>query len=142
MVTIRLVRFAELDPTDAYAVWRLRQDVFVVEQECAYPDLDGRDEEPGTRNLLEYEDGALIGYLRVLDDGDTDRIGRVVVRADRRGEGLAARLVREAVAAIGDRPIRLDAQSHLADWYSRLGFAACGDELVEDGMPHVPMSRR
>lgn len=140
-VTLSWARFVDLDATAAYAVWQLRQDVFVVEQECAYPDLDGRDAEPGTRHLLAREGAALVGYLRVLDDGDYDRIGRVVVRADSRGGGLAARLVDEAVAAIGERTIRLDAQAHLAEWYGRRGFVVEGDEFVEDGIPHVPMVR-
>ena len=65
------VSFDELDARTAYDVWRLRQDVFVVEQECAYPDLDGRDREPGARHVLVHSDeGELIGYARVLDDLD------------------------------------------------------------------------
>jgi ElaA protein len=59
----------DLDARTAYAVWRLRQDVFVVEQDCPYPDLDGRDLEPGTRHVVLLEDDAVLGTLRVLDDG-------------------------------------------------------------------------
>ena len=68
--------FAALDAAAAYDVWRLRQQVFVVEQECAYPDLDGRDPEPGTRHVLLTDDGELVGYARVLDDATTWRVGR------------------------------------------------------------------
>ena len=82
--TALVVAFAELDARTAYDVWRLRQDVFVVEQECPYPDLDGRDTEPGTRHvLLQDGDGALVGCARVLDDGDVWRIGRVLLAPGR-----------------------------------------------------------
>ena len=75
----------DLDPRTAYAVWRLRQEVFVVEQECPYPDLDGRDLEPATRHVVLLEDDAVLGTLRVLDDGGWARIGRVVVARSRSG---------------------------------------------------------
>ena len=81
--------FAELDPATAYAVWRLRQDVFVVEQECPYPDLDGRDPEPGTGTCCCARTTRVIGYARVLDDGAEWRIGRVVLAPAGRGRGLA-----------------------------------------------------
>ncbi len=71
MVTLRSRGFDDLDARTAYDVWRLRQDVFVVEQECPYPDLDGRDVEPGTRHLTLEVDGVLAGYLRILVDPAT-----------------------------------------------------------------------
>ena len=86
-VTVRVLRFDELDATTAYDVWRLRQQVFVVEQHSPYPDLDGRDQEPGTLHLLAEQYGAVVGYARVLDDGDRARIGRVVVARQFRGQG-------------------------------------------------------
>ena len=74
----------------AYDVWRLRQQVFVVEQDCPYPDLDGRDLEDATRHVVLLEDDTVLGTLRVLDDGDWARIGRVVLAPAARGRGLAA----------------------------------------------------
>ena len=142
MTTTRAVSFADLDAAAAYDVWRLRQDVFVVEQDCAYPDLDGRDTEPGTRHVLLHEDdGELIGYARILDDGDAWRIGRVVIARDGRGQGLADVVMRAAIEECPGRDIVIDAQSPLAGWYASLGFSVEGVEFLEDGIPHLPMRR-
>ncbi len=134
--------FDELDARTAYDLWRLRQDVFVVEQECAYPDLDGRDLEPGCRHLLlSDEDGTLLGYARVLDDMDRWRIGRVVVAAGARGRGFADILMKQALRECRGRDVVLDAQSPLAGWYATFGFEVSGPEFLEDGIPHLPMRR-
>ena len=139
MITITAGPFTAMDPPTAYAVWRLRQDVFVVEQQCPYPDLDGRDDEPGTRHVLLREGGPLLGYARVLDDTDTWRIGRVVLAKEGRGRGLADHLMNAALAVTTDRDVVLDAQSPLATWYATFGFEVDGPEFVEDGIPHLPM---
>jgi ElaA protein len=136
-----VLSFDELDTRTAYAVWQLRADVFVVEQNCVYRDLDGRDDEPGTRHVVLRDGDELLGYLRVLDDGDHARIGRVVLARAARGRGLADPLMRAALDAIGDRPVVLDAQSPLAGWYASFGFEVTGEEFLEDGIPHVPMRR-
>ncbi|WP_299056573.1 GNAT family N-acetyltransferase [uncultured Nocardioides sp.] len=143
---VDVLAFTDLDAATAYAVWRLRQDVFVVEQECAYADLDGRDDEPGTRHVLlrDGEPGAddLLGYLRILVEPDGAlRIGRVLLRRDARGRGLAGPLMTAALDEVGDRPSRLDAQAPLARFYAGYGYDVTGPEFVEDGIPHVPMSR-
>jgi ElaA protein len=122
-------------------VWRLRQTVFVVEQGCPYPDLDGRDPEPGTRHVVLREGEDVLGYARVLDDGTEWRIGRVVLDETARGRGLADPLVDLALQVCPGRDVLLDAQSPLAGWYSRFGFTVDGDEFLEDGIPHVPMRR-
>ncbi|KQW47055.1 hypothetical protein ASC77_17885 [Nocardioides sp. Root1257] len=136
------VPFAHLDAATAYAVWRLRQDVFVVEQECPYPDLDGRDDEPGTRHVVMDDDGAVVGYARVLDDGDTWRIGRVVLAREARGRGLADAVMDIALQLSKGRDVVLDAQSPLAGWYATFGFEVDGPEFLEDGIPHLPMRLR
>ena len=138
-LTIEAVPFDTLDAATAYAVWRLRQQVFVVEQACPYPDLDGRDDEPGTRHVLMREGGLLVGYARVLDDGDTWRIGRVVLAEEARGRGLADTLMQTALDVCPDRDIVLDAQTPLAAWYENFGFQITGEEFLEDGIPHLPM---
>lgn len=136
-------RFAELSTTELYDLLRLRCDVFVVEQACAYPELDGRDTEPGTVHhwVIGADGGPIAAYLRTLVDPDgTVRIGRVATAPGARGRGLAARLVRH----VGDTtsgPIVLDAQSYLVPWYEQLGYEVAGAEFVEDGIPHVPMRR-
>lgn len=140
-VEVLTVAFDDLPARTAYDVWRLRQQVFVVEQDCPYPDLDGRDLEPATRHVVLLEDGSVIGTLRVLDDGDRARIGRVVVAATARGRGLAARLMDEAMAVCGDRAVRLDAQTGLTGFYEGYGFEVTGPEFDEDGVMHVPMER-
>ena len=139
---VRSRGFDELDARTAYDVWRLRQDVFVVEQQCPYPDLDGRDPEPGTRHLTLDVDGDLAGYLRILDAGDVPRIGRVLLAKGFRGRGLADALMTAALAEIGKRPSRLDAQTPLAGWYTGFGYVVTGPEFLDDGIPHVPMERR
>lgn len=131
----------ELDPTTLYAILRLRADVFVVEQECAYPDLDGRDLEPGSLMLWIEIEGQVAAHARLLRDGDGHRIGRVVTDPDHRGAGLAAVVVRDAVRRSEGHTIRLDAQSHLEGWYERFGFTPEGPEFLEDDIPHVPMVR-
>jgi ElaA protein len=141
MPTLHDRAFADLDARQLHEILRLRAEVFVVEQECAYLDVDGRDAEPTTRQLwFEDDAGAVIATARVLDDGEARRIGRIATRADRRGEGLAAQLV-EHVLATTDGPWRLDAQRYLVEWYERFRFTVDGPEYIEDGIPHVPMAR-
>jgi predicted GNAT family N-acyltransferase len=139
--TLRIARFAELTPFEVYDLCRLRVDVFVVEQECPYPELDGRDVEPATEHLWFEVDGAVAATIRVLDDGASKAIGRVATAAGFRGKGLAARLMEEGIALCGDVPITLGAQAYLEGWYERFGFRRSGPGYVEDGIPHVPMRR-
>ncbi|WP_336923221.1 GNAT family N-acetyltransferase [Aquipuribacter sp. SD81] len=160
--TTSCARWDDLSPRVAYALLRLRVDVFVVEQACAYPELDGRDLEPGAEHRWAHPVGdpaTVLAYLRVLDDGPVHgpsdaapsgprrtvplrRVGRVVAAPAARGRRLAEQLVAEVVAAHGrDGDVVLDAQSHLADWYARHGFERTGPDFVEDGIPHTPMRR-
>ncbi|NLU80426.1 GNAT family N-acetyltransferase [Micromonospora sp. HNM0581] len=134
--------FAELDARTFHDLARLRVDVFVVEQECPYPELDGRDVEAGTRHLWLAQDGAPVAYLRILAEPDgVARIGRVVVAPTARSAGYAGRLMTAALGEIGDRRCVLDAQSHLVEFYTRHGFTVSGPAYVEDGIPHTPMHR-
>ena len=143
---LHVATFAELDAATLYALLRLRTDVFVVEQHCPYPELDGRDVEPGTRHLWLAPDGDPLdvrAYMRLLAEPDGAlRIGRVCTAAKARGEGLSARLLDAALELAGSRaPTVLDAQSYLVGFYESYGFTASGPEYVEDGIPHVPMRR-
>ncbi|MBS2939743.1 GNAT family N-acetyltransferase [Nocardioides sp. J2M5] len=138
---VLVASFDELAPRTAYDVWRLRQQVFVVEQDCPYPDLDGRDLEDTARHLVLLDDDRVVGTLRVLDDGGWARIGRVVVAPEARGRGLAATLMDEAVALVSGREVRLDAQTGLTAFYAGYGFEVSGPEFDEDGIMHVPMRR-
>ena len=137
---VRVATFAELTPLQLYRILKLRSDVFVVEQDCAYPDVDDRDLEPGAQHLWIEQDDDVVAYLRVLTEtpDGTSRIGRVVTAEHARGEGHASDLVRRALAlTLG--PVVLAAQSYLVDWYASLGFQVDGPEFLDDGIPHTPM---
>lgn len=136
---VRVSSFEALDARTAYLLWQLRESVFVVEQQCPYPELDGRDLEPGTRHVWAASDGGPIGYLRILDEGPRARIGRVLVVRSHRGCGVSNALMSTALEIIGDRPSVLNAQSRLAGWYASFGFEQSGDEFLEDGIAHIPM---
>jgi ElaA protein len=136
-------RFDELTALEFHDLVRLRTDVFVVEQACPYPELDGRDVEPSTEHHWIAGGGLTVAcYARTLSDpGGVVRIGRVVTARAARSRGLAALMMRVLIDRHGDAPLVLDAQSHLAGWYATFGFARAGDEFVEDGIPHLPMRR-
>lgn len=141
----------DVDPATLYRILQLRSAVFVVEQACAYLDLDGRDLEPGCRLLwVAGEGGEVLATARVLPDVDVDedggaggavtRIGRIATAGHARGRGLAGGLIRHAVAT-SPGPWVLGAQAHLAGWYATFGFAVDGPEYDEDGIPHLPLRR-
>lgn len=136
---VRAASLAELRPQVLYQILKLRSDVFVVEQACAYMDMDGRDGDPDTIHLWIEEQGAVVATLRLLG-GEVPQIGRIVTRADRRGRGLAAALLRSALQRAG-RPVEIKAQARLRSWYESFGFGVCSPEWLEDGIPHVQMRR-
>lgn len=140
---VRDAHVTELDPTVLYRIIALRVDVFVVEQNCPYRELDGRDLEAGARQLWVERDGEVVATLRLLQEPDgTARIGRVATAASARGAGLAAAVMRRALELSAGRDVVLDAQSYLAEWYRGFGFEPAGADFVEDGIPHTPMRRR
>jgi ElaA protein len=142
---LRVATTVELDAPTFYRLLKLRADVFVVEQRCAYHELDGRDLEPQTRHLWLATDtfgGEPLSYLRLLNDPDGNaRIGRVCTAAHARRQGLSGRLVAAALDLVGARTCALDAQSQLVSFYKQYGFSECGPEYLEDDIPHVPMIR-
>lgn len=135
----------DLDAPTLYELLTLRVEVFVIEQSCPYRELDGRDLAAGTRHFWIEQDGEAISTLRLMEEhpgGKTAfRIGRVCTRPDSRGRGHAHRLMRAALADVGERPCHLNAQSYLVDMYAGHGFVKAGEEFLEDGIPHFPMSR-
>jgi ElaA protein len=140
-VTIHVARTAELTVETLYRILRLRMDVFVVEQACPYPDLDGRDLEPATRQLWIDRDGEVLATLRLLDDPDAAVIGRVATAATARSAGLAGQLIDQALTLVPGRDVVLHAQARLEPWYGRFGFVRTGPDFLEDGLPHLPMRR-
>jgi ElaA protein len=139
---VRVDAFDDLDKRTAYLLWQLRESVFVVEQRCAYQELDGRDLEPGTRHVWVDSPDGPVGYLRILDESSALRIGRVLVVPTHRGLGLSDALMSAALAFIDPRESVLDAQTPLVAWYETYGYVRDGDDFVEDGIPHTPMRRR
>jgi ElaA protein len=145
-VIISAAPFATLEPLTAYGLWKLRQDVFVIEQECVFRDLDGLDLLPDTRHVvLEDAHGVVLGCARVWSDdrggAPAWRIGRVALHPTVRGQGWGDRLMEAALQVCPDRPVVLDAQAPLADWYASFGFEVSGPEFLDDGIAHVPMRR-
>ncbi len=140
-----------LDVPTLYAALALRAEVFVVEQECAYLDLDGQDLLEGTRHLLGHLAGGgagdLVAYARVLAPDPTHeapRIGRVIVSGRGRGRRLGRALMERALEVCAEDhpglPVELGGQAHLEAFYASLGFEP-GERYVEDGIPHVWMRR-
>lgn len=138
-------RFEELTVGELYEIMKLRVDVFVVEQNCPYHELDGSDIK-AIHLFLRDEDG-IEAYLRVLPAGetfDTPAIGRVVVR--KRRMGLGTQLVKAGIAAavreFGAGEINLEAQVYARGLYEKCGFVQSSEEFVEDGIPHIRMTLR
>jgi ElaA protein len=133
-------RFAELTAGELYGLLRLRVDVFVVEQNCPYPELDGRDAEPGTVHLWFADDaGTVLATIRVLENGEDRSIGRVATAVSARGRGLSALLIRRGIELCAGRTIDIGAQAYLEAWYERFGFRRSGPDYLEDGIRHLPM---
>jgi ElaA protein len=136
---------ADLTPERLYAILALRLDVFVIEQRCFYPELDGRDLEPATRHFWigsEDHPDVPIAYLRLLEERDGGyRIGRVCTTVRARGRGLSRRLMEAALADVGSAQTVLDAQVTVADLYRRFGYEVTGEEYLDFGIPHVEMRR-
>ncbi len=145
-VALRRCYGRDLDAATLYDLLTLRIEVFVVEQACPYPELDGSDLMAQTRHFwLEEKSGDPIATLRLIEGNPSGRgqfrIGRVCTRAAARGRGYATRLLQAALADVGGEPCALNAQTYLIDMYARHGFVVDGDEFCEDGIPHVPMRR-
>jgi ElaA protein len=141
-VQINVAHLADIDPVTLYRILQLRSAVFVVEQNCAFPDLDGRDLEPDARQLWIERDGRVAAALRILGDPAGWRIGRVVTAPDARADGLGGLLLQRALAVTEGTDVVLDAQAYLEKWYERFGFVRFGAPFLEDGIQHIPMIRR
>ncbi|AKK02220.1 GNAT family N-acetyltransferase [Corynebacterium epidermidicanis] len=132
---------SELSGSEAHELFKLRTDIFVVEQQCAYAEIDDIDAAKDTVHIrMRAEDGTLIGVARVYPSEMEWHIGRVCVAPAWRGTGMAAKLFEYALSRTSG-PVELTAQSPLRQWYEQFGFEVCGPEFDWDGIPHLPMRR-
>jgi ElaA protein len=137
---------AALTIDELYAILKLRQDVFIVEQKCAYADADGHDDRAS--HLFAVDGDEVVACARIFAPGvrrDEAVIGRVVTAARVRASGIGRELMRRAVAAVEEQhgrvAIWLGAQKYLQRFYESFGFVRDGDDYLEDGIPHLPMRR-
>lgn len=139
--------FDELNTAELYTILRLRAEVFVVEQDCVYQDVDNKDQK--AIHVFALENDKVLAYTRIFKAGDYFQeasIGRVVVGINERGKGLARDMMLKAIGYVEQNftstTIRISAQTYLKDFYSSLGFKQVGLEYLEDGLPHSGMIRR
>ncbi|SAI10357.1 acetyltransferase [Bordetella ansorpii] len=138
----------DLTTAELYALLRLRSEVFVVEQQCIFLDLDGQDLAGDTWHLMGWKDGRLVAGARLLDPGSHAGdavIGRVVTAQDARGNGLGHELMRQALHEISRlwpaHPVYLGAQHRLQGFYAGHGFTPATEIYMEDGIAHIGMRR-
>ena len=143
----QIAQLDQLSPQQLYAMFGLRQRVFVVEQACAYADIDAHDE--CATHILAWVDEELVAVARLIAPGEVfsgPTIGRVLVSPAWRRQGLGVQLMRFAMALAETRypkmSIELAAQCAQHVWYQRLGFEVAGEVYVEDGIPHINMQQK
>ena len=142
-----LKSFQELSVDELYALMRLRQEVFIVEQNCPYLDADGKDKY--AHHLMGYNNGKLVAYARLLPPGVSyteASIGRVITATDERGKAFGQALMLKAIEEMqnlyGQAHIRIGAQQYLKAFYESFGFEQEGEPYLEDGIPHIIMLRQ
>jgi ElaA protein len=140
-MSIRIVAGPELTAQDVYDIWKIRDIVFAVEQQCDEADVDGRDLLPTMTHLWLADDEGPTSYLRSYVEDGVRHIGRVCTRKDQRGKGLSGSLVDQCHRLWGDETISLNAQAYLEGWYGRHGYVRSGEHFMEAGIDHVPMTR-
>lgn len=136
--------FNQLSTTELYQILQLRSEVFVVEQDCVYQDIDGKDNK--ALHILGIIDNQIIAYTRCFQPGDYFKeasIGRVVVKESQRKFKRGNQIMNSSIKAIENyfntSQIKISAQCYLNKFYTNLGFYAIGEEYLEDGIPHVAM---
>ena len=137
--------FEELKNEELYKILRLRAEVFILEQDCVYQDLDNSDQE--ALHIFTKQEGQLLAYARILQPGvkySEASIGRIITRTSMRGLGIGQLLVKESIAQCCDRwpksSISISAQLRLETFYSKLGFQTVSSPYLEDDIPHIKMS--
>jgi len=147
-----ICRFEDMSPLQVYSLLKLRQQIFIIEQECIFPEIDGLD--PVCLHILAWDGDDVLAAARIVGpgldpdhaaQGDRPAIGRVVTSEVLRGQGVGRVLMARAIEACADnfagKPIYLNAQLYLRDFYQGLGFVQFGDKYDEDGIAHISMER-
>lgn len=143
-MTFTLKTFEQLTNMELYNILKERTEVFVVEQNCPYPEVDGKDVQ--SLHLFKEENGMIIAYLRILPKGvsyEELSIGRVLVKKEYRGQKIAHQLMSEALHIIHhelmETTVKIQAQQYLRKFYESFGFEAISDMYLEDNIPHIDM---
>lgn len=144
-MNFKVKKFNELTILELYDILRLRSEVFVVEQDCVYQDIDHKDQK--ALHVFAKKDEEVIAYTRLFAPGDyfdNASIGRVVVQENCRKDGAGHLLMQESIKAINDHynttNITISAQTYLEKFYNSHGFKQIGDGYLEDGIPHIRMT--
>ena len=139
-------KFQELTTSELYEILQLRSEVFVVEQDCVYQDVDGKDQK--ALHILGFKNDKIVAYTRLFDSGqyfDTPSIGRVVVKDTERKFGYGHDLIKASIQAIVENyketKITISAQTYLQKFYESHSFVKVGEEYLEDDIPHIKMIR-
>ena len=142
----KIKTFKELTTSELYEILQLRSEVFVVEQDCVYQDIDGKDQK--ALHVLGYKNEKLVAYTRIFKPGDYFKeasIGRVVVEQKERQYKYGYTIMNASIEAIktyyNETIIRISAQTYLKRFYNNLDFKEVGEEYLEDGIPHIAMLR-
>jgi ElaA protein len=144
MLRISVKSFDQLSTTELYEILQLRSEIFVAEQECAYQDVDGKDQK--ALHVIGFKKDKIVAYSRIFKAGDylaQASIGRVVVKENERNHGYGYDIMNASIKAVeeelDERSIALSAQTYLKNFYNSLGFVEKGGEYLEDDIPHVMM---
>ena len=144
---IIIKHFHELTTQELYNILQLRSEVFVVEQNCIYQDIDGKDQK--AVHIFLKENKNVLAYSRIFDESEyfeNPSIGRVVVKKEKRGSELGKKIMVEGAKYIKEtftnKKIEISAQKYLKDFYSELGYEFTGNEYLEDGIPHIRMIKQ
>ncbi|QXP60619.1 GNAT family N-acetyltransferase [Olleya sp. HaHaR_3_96] len=144
MIEVKVKTFAELTTQELYDVLQLRSEVFVVEQDCVYQDIDGKDQK--ALHVIGFKDEKIVAYTRLFKPGDyfeLASIGRVIVDKAQRQYKYGYDIMNASIEAVkahyNQTEIKISAQCYLKRFYGNLGFKEIGDEYLEDGIPHIGM---
>ncbi|MGC1205322.1 MAG: GNAT family N-acetyltransferase [Flavobacteriaceae bacterium] len=147
MIEIQVKKFSELKLEELYDILQLRSEVFVVEQNCVYQDLDGKDEK--SLHVLGLKNDKIVAYTRIFKPGDYFKeasIGRVVVVKNERQHKYGYDIMKASIDVIknqfNETVIKISAQCYLKNFYTNLGFKKVGEAYLEDGIPHMAMIKK